>query len=106
MLGRIAGAVLGGAIGSEKNQDPVKGAIIGAATMFVARRVLPARVAVLGATIAAGYITRRLARREEAKRLLAQTALTPPATAMAAPEPVQRLPRPRKAATNGTAHPL
>ena len=73
MIGRLVGAALGGAISKEQHKDPVKGALIGAATMAIARRLLPARVATLGAVIAAGYVTRKLARRaerrEQAQRL-------------------------------------
>lgn len=93
MIGRLVGAALGGAISKEQHKDPVKGAIIGAATMFVARKVLPARVATLGAAIAAGYVTRKLAlraeRREQAQRLLP----APTTSTDAAPRPARR---PRK----------
>lgn len=90
MIGRLVGAALGGAISKEQHKDPVKGAIIGAATMFVARKVLPARVATLGAAIAAGYVTRKLAQRAE-RRSEAQRLLPAPTTpAGAAPKPVRR----------------
>ncbi len=93
MIGRLVGAALGGAISKEQHKDPIKGALIGAATMVVARKLLPARVATLGAAVAAGYVTRKLAqraeRRSEAQRLLpAPTELTD-----ALPKPVRR---PRK----------
>jgi hypothetical protein len=65
MIGRIVGAALGGAISKQQDSDPVKGAVIGAATMFVARRILPARFATLGAAVAAGYVARKLALRAE-----------------------------------------
>lgn len=67
MLGRVAGAAIGAMMSKEQRGDPVKGALIGAATMFVARRLLPARLAGLGATIAAGYIAKKFADREMAK---------------------------------------
>ncbi len=74
MIGRIVGAALGGAISKEQHSDPVRGAIIGAAAMFVARRILPARMATVGAAVAAGYIARKLGqraeRREAAQKLL------------------------------------
>jgi hypothetical protein len=64
MLGRMAGAAIGAMFSQERRSDPVKGALIGAATMFVARRILPARIAGIGATIAAGYVAKKLADRE------------------------------------------
>ncbi len=74
VIGQVVGAALGGAISKEQHNDPVKGALIGMATMAVARRFLPARIAGLGAAVAAGYVTRKLAqraeRRAEAQRLL------------------------------------
>jgi hypothetical protein len=74
VIGQLVGAALGGAISKEQHSDPVKGAVIGMATMFVARKLLPARVATLGAAVAAGYVTRKLAqraeRREAARKLL------------------------------------
>ncbi len=76
VIGRIVGAALGGAIGKQQSNDPVKGAIVGAAAMFVARRLLPARVATLGAAIAVGYVTRKLAQRSERR---AKAPTPPPA---------------------------
>jgi hypothetical protein len=89
MLGRMAGAAIGAMFSKEQRGDPVKGALIGAATMFVARRLLPARIAGIGATIAAGYLAKKLADRELAK----QDAPTP------------RTPRRRKAAKTAAAAP-
>jgi hypothetical protein len=66
VLGRMAGAAIGAMFSSEKKTDPVKGALIGAATMFVASRLLPARIAGIGATLAAGYIAKKCADREQA----------------------------------------
>ncbi len=60
MIGRIVGGVLGGVINRGRRQDPVTGAVVGAASMFLARRLLPARWAVLGATVAAAYAARKL----------------------------------------------
>ncbi len=65
MIGRLVGAALGGAVGKERGDNPVAGALIGAATMMVARRVLPRRIAGLGAAVAAGYIGRKLAKRAD-----------------------------------------
>lgn len=67
MLGRMAGAAVGAIFSKDQRGDPVKGALIGAATMFVASRLLPARIAGLGATLAAGYIAKKFADRELAK---------------------------------------
>jgi hypothetical protein len=49
LLGRMAGAAAGAVFSREQKGDPIKGAIIGAATMFIARRLLPARIAGIGA---------------------------------------------------------
>jgi hypothetical protein len=68
MLGRMAGAAIGAMFSRERHGDPVKGALIGAATMFLARRLLPARIAGIGATIAAGYVAKKLADREMARQ--------------------------------------
>ena len=101
MIGRMVGAALGGAIGKEKNADPVKGAVIGAATMFVARRMLPRRVAAIGAAVAAGYVTRKLAQRAE-RRSQTQRLLPAPSAAPATPAPSVRTPTPL-ATTGGNA---
>lgn len=91
VIGQIVGAALGGAISKEQRADPVKGAVIGAATMFVARRFLPARVATLGAAIAAGYVTRKLSQRAERREAAMKLLPSPdPAPAAAnAPTTVQ-----------------
>lgn len=68
MIGRIVGGVLGSAIGRTKGNHPVAGAVIGAGTLFAARRLFPQRYAVLAATVAAGYLTRKWAERSEARR--------------------------------------
>ena len=73
MIGRVAGAVIGAAFNKQRHEDPVSGALIGAATMFVARRFLPARVAALGATIAAGDISKKFADRQLARAAAAQS---------------------------------
>ena len=65
MIGRIVGGALGGRQGKGQSQDPLTSLVVGAATMVVARKLLPARVAVLGAAVAAGYVTRKLAQRAE-----------------------------------------
>jgi hypothetical protein len=67
LLGRMAGAAAGAVFSKQQQADPIKGAIIGAATMFVARRLLPARIAGIGATLAAGYVAKKLADRAAAK---------------------------------------
>lgn len=79
MIGKLIGATLGGAVNSQRNANPVPGAIIGAAAMTVARRVLPARFAVLGAAVATGYVTRKLAQRAERRQKLEKRAATAPA---------------------------
>ena len=68
MMGRIVGGVLGSAIGRQKGNHPVAGAVIGAGTLFVARRMFPQRVAALAATAAAAYITKKWADRAEERR--------------------------------------
>jgi hypothetical protein len=68
MMGRIIGGVLGSAIGRKKGGHPVAGAIIGAGTLFAARRLFPQRYAVLAATAAAGYLTKRWAERAEQRK--------------------------------------
>ncbi len=92
VIGQLVGAALGGAISKEQHADPVKGAAIGMATMFIARRFLPARIATIGAAVAAGYVTRKMAqraeRREAARKLLpspdpAPAAIDAPAQAQA-----------------------
>ena len=81
VIGQVVGAALGGAISKEQHADPVKGAVIGMVTMVVARKFLPARVATIGAAVAAGYVTRKLAqraeRREAAQKLLPAPVATP-----------------------------
>lgn len=72
MIGRVVGAVLGGAIGRENGKHGVAGALIGAGTLFAARRLLPQRYAVIGATLAAGYLTRKWAERGEARKRAAE----------------------------------
>ncbi len=77
MISQIAGALLGGAVGKERDNNPVAGAIIGTATMMVARRLLPARFAGMGAMIAAGYVSKKLKeradRKAQAQEMLGQT---------------------------------
>ena len=68
MIGRIVGGVLGSAIGRTKGNHPVAGAVIGAGTLFAARRLFPQRYAVLAATVAAGYLTKKWAERSEARK--------------------------------------
>lgn len=68
MFGRMLGGVLGRAIGREKGNHPIAGTIIGAGAMMAARRLLPQRYAVLGATVAAAYLTKRWAERAEERQ--------------------------------------
>lgn len=68
MIGRIVGGVLGSAIGRQKGNHPVAGAVIGAGTLFAARRLFPQRYAVLAATVAGAYLTKKWAERSEARK--------------------------------------
>lgn len=68
MIGRIVGGILGSAIGRQKGNHPMAGAVIGAGTLFAARRLLPQRYAMLAATVAAGYLTKKWAERAEARK--------------------------------------
>lgn len=68
MMGRIIGGVLGSAIGRQKGNHGIAGAVIGAGTLFAARRLFPQRYAVLAATVAAGYLTKKWAERAEARK--------------------------------------
>lgn len=78
MIEKIVHGAVKRTIGKQPISDPVASAVLGAATMAVARRVLPGRIAAIGATVAAAYIGRKLIQREERRRLLRDTALTPP----------------------------
>ncbi|WP_439568606.1 hypothetical protein [Sphingopyxis sp.] len=68
MIGRIVGGVLGSAIGKQKGNHPVAGAVIGAGALFAARRLFPQRYAALAAWAAAGYLTKKWAERAEARQ--------------------------------------
>lgn len=68
MIGRIVGGVLGSAIGRQKGNHPIAGAVIGAGTLFAARRLFPQRYAALAATAAAAYLTKKWAERAEERR--------------------------------------
>jgi len=68
MIGRIVGGVLGSAVGKEKGNHPVAGALIGAGALFAARRLFPQRYAALAAWAAAGYLTKKWAERAEARK--------------------------------------
>jgi hypothetical protein len=94
LLGRMAGAAAGAVFSKQQSADPIKGALIGAATMFVARRLLPARIAGIGATLAAGYVAKKLADRAAAK-----------AEEPAAPKRTKRRRAPARAAATGTPAP-
>ncbi len=68
MIGRIVGGVLGSAIGKQKGNHPVAGAVIGAGALFAARRLFPQRYAAIAAWAAAGYLTKKWAERAEARK--------------------------------------
>ena len=72
MIGRIVGGVLGSAIGKQKGGHPVAGAVIGAATLFAARRLFPQRYAAIAAWGAAGYLTKKWADRAAARKAAEQ----------------------------------
>ena len=81
MIGRIIGGVLGSAIGRQKGNHPVAGAVIGAGTLFAARRLFPQRYAVLAATVAGAYLTKRWAERAEARKAAREAHAIDPALA-------------------------
>src|SRR3546814_8645626 len=83
MMGRIIGGVLGSAIGRTKGKHPVAGAVIGAGTLFAARRLFPQRYAVLAATAAAAYLTKRWADRAETRKAAEAAHKVDPALARA-----------------------
>lgn len=83
MIGRIVGGVLGSAIGQKKGNHPVAGAVIGAGALFAARRLFPQRYAVLAATVAAGYLTKKWAERAEARKAAEEAHALDPALARA-----------------------
>ena len=68
MIGRIVGGALGSAIGKQKGNHPVAGAVIGAGALFAARRLFPQRYAAIAAWAAAGYLTKKWAERAEARK--------------------------------------
>lgn len=61
MLGRIVGGLIGGNIGKNHGNHRVAGTIIGAGTLFAARRLFPQRYAFFAATAAAAYLTKKWA---------------------------------------------
>ena len=83
MIGRIVGGVLGSAIGRRKGNHPVAGAVIGAGTLFAARRLFPQRYAVLAATVAGAYLTKKWAERAEARKAAAEAHAVDPELARA-----------------------
>ncbi|MBL0769195.1 hypothetical protein JI743_10280 [Sphingopyxis sp. DHUNG17] len=68
MIGRIIGGLLGRSIGRQHGNHPIAGSIIGAGTLMAARRLFPQRYALLAATVAAGYLTKKWAERAEQRR--------------------------------------
>src|SRR3546814_10090912 len=83
MIGRIVGGALGRAIGKQKGNHPVAGAVIGAGALFAARRLFPQRYAALAAWGAAGYLTKKWAERAVARRAEAEAHAADPALANA-----------------------
>ncbi|WP_260581901.1 hypothetical protein [Sphingopyxis sp. PET50] len=83
MIGRIVGGVLGSAIGKRKGGHPVAGAVIGAATLFAARRLFPQRYAAIAAWGAAGYLTKKWADRAAARQAAEEAHAADPALANA-----------------------
>jgi hypothetical protein len=81
MIGRIVGGVLGSAVGKEKGNHPVAGALIGAGALFAARRLFPQRYAALAAWAAAGYLTKKWAERAEARKAAEEAHARDPALA-------------------------
>jgi hypothetical protein len=79
MIGRIVGGVLGSAIGRQNGGHPIAGAVIGAGTLFAARRLFPQRYAALAATAAAAYLTKKWADRAEARKAAEAAHLVDPA---------------------------
>src|SRR3546814_16429331 len=79
MIGRIVGGALGRAIGKQKGNHPVAGAVIGAGALFAARRLFPQRYAALAAWAAAGYLTKKWAERAEARKAAAEEPAIDPA---------------------------
>lgn len=68
MGGALAGKTGGGKAGKAARaqaEDPIIGAVVGAASLYVAGKLLPRRVVAIGAAVAAGYVTRKLAQRTE-----------------------------------------
>lgn len=58
MLGRLVGGIIGRNIGKKHGNHGVAGSIIGAGTLFAARRLFPQRYAFFAATAAAAYLTK------------------------------------------------
>ena len=83
MIGRIVGGALGSAIGKQKGNHPVAGAVIGAGALFAARRLFPQRYAALAAWAAAGYLTKKWAERAEARKAAEEAHAIDPALAQA-----------------------
>ena len=59
MIGRLIGGALGAVAARRGRSHPIAGAVIGAGTMFAARRLFPARYAALAATAGAAYLTKK-----------------------------------------------
>ncbi|MEQ1510754.1 MAG: hypothetical protein ABL909_10195 [Sphingopyxis sp.] len=77
-IGRAMGGALGGKATKAARShadDPLIAAVVGAASLFVANKLLPRRIAAVGAAVAAGYVTRKLAQRAE--RISARNAEPP-----------------------------
>ena len=84
IAGSTLGAAVGGAEAGRRRQNPVAGAVIGGVAMAVARRILPRALVGVGAAVATGYVSRKLAQRAE--RIATQPlALPTPANAISGP---------------------
>ena len=71
MMGKIVNGVIGSTVRRQRDSHPIAGAIIGAGTLFAARRLFPQRYALLAATAAAAYLTKKWADRAEARQAAA-----------------------------------
>lgn len=79
-VGRVIGGVIAGKAGAKarrQSNDPVVGAAVGAAAMFVAGKLLPRRLTGIGAALAAGYVARKLAQRADRIAVAAPSGQTP-----------------------------
>jgi hypothetical protein len=105
MIGKLIGAATGAAINKEQHGNPLSGAAVGFVTMAVARRFLPARFAAIGATLAAGYLSKKLAelaeRRDQTEKAIKRAGPAGVADSFALLEEATqaKAPKPRKTAS-------